>query len=166
LLVKWLVVGQVEFEDLKPSEAITAIIEFSRMADMCGVSGMEGVMAERIKTIIVDNPPDDNVFVERLEANTYHLTPQHIESAAELPNGHAIRDMLASAAVKGFLRQTKHKFRDQADNNQDFAADLLKAVVSCLESLEISRNSTSVMDPISGERFELREREWERQPER
>ena len=48
LLVQWLYLGRVIFDELKPEEDITATIEFVRFADMCGVTGMETLMAERI----------------------------------------------------------------------------------------------------------------------
>jgi len=53
LLVQWLHLGRVIFGELAPEEAITATIEFVRIADIYGVTGMEALMAERIKGIIM-----------------------------------------------------------------------------------------------------------------
>jgi hypothetical protein len=50
---KWELYGRVMFGELTPEEAITATIEFVRFADMCGVTGIEHLMAERIKAIII-----------------------------------------------------------------------------------------------------------------
>jgi hypothetical protein len=36
--------------------AITTAIEFARLADMCRITGMESLMAEYIKAIILANP--------------------------------------------------------------------------------------------------------------
>jgi hypothetical protein len=38
LLVQWLYVGRVIFDELPPEEAITTTIEFVRLADMCKVT--------------------------------------------------------------------------------------------------------------------------------
>ncbi len=41
LLVQWMYIGRVIFDELPPEEAITATIEFVRLADMCKVTSME-----------------------------------------------------------------------------------------------------------------------------
>lgn len=56
LLLQWLYLGRVNFGKLTPEEAVTATIEFARLADMCGVTSIESLMAKRIKTIIKTNP--------------------------------------------------------------------------------------------------------------
>ena len=43
--------GQVIFSKLSATESITAAIEFVRIADMYGVSGMEVQMAEHIEAL-------------------------------------------------------------------------------------------------------------------
>ena len=109
MLVQWLYLGRVIFGELAPEEAITATIEFVRFADMCQVTGMEALMAERIKGIIMAQPAMKDWFVDR-HLKPLCLTAQHIVSAALLPKGHPVRGMLASAAVAGFLQEDKHKF--------------------------------------------------------
>jgi hypothetical protein len=84
-------------------EAISATIEFVRLADMCGVTGMESLMAERIKAIIIASvAPSSNKFTKtrELDTNTHCLTSWHITSAANLPGGHPVRSTLAMAAVE------------------------------------------------------------------
>ena len=49
MLLQWLYIGRVAFGELSSEEAITAILEFVRLADMCGVTGMESLMAAHIK---------------------------------------------------------------------------------------------------------------------
>lgn len=41
LLVQWLYVGRVIFDELPLEETVTTTIEFVRLADMCKVTGME-----------------------------------------------------------------------------------------------------------------------------
>jgi hypothetical protein len=110
-------------------------------------------MAERIKAIILATRPRETVFATSPDPNTYCLTSQHIELAALLPKGHAVRSILASAAVKGYLCNDRHKFWREAHENVDFAIDLLEEVKSTLNSLEVRKSTASVMDAISGERF-------------
>ena len=158
LLVQWLYLGRVAFGILAPEESITAIIEFIRLADMCGVTGMESLMAERIKTIIKANPapPRLQPVATRTshkrvpDTNTYCITSQHITSAAFLPEGHPVRSMLASAAVEGYLRDDNHKFRKEAQDVPNFSADLLKAVRTTLKNLAYRNSEIQFEDPISG----------------
>ena len=65
MLVQWLYLGRVIFGELAPEEAITATIEFVRIADMCQVTGMEALMAERIKGMIMARRAVEDVFVDR-----------------------------------------------------------------------------------------------------
>jgi len=56
MLVQWLVLGRVIFPifpQLSPEENIASTIEFVRLADMCQVKGMENVMADHIKFILL-----------------------------------------------------------------------------------------------------------------
>jgi hypothetical protein len=60
MLVQWVCLGRVVFGGSAPEEAITTAIEFTRLADMCGVTGMESLIAEHIKAIILANPAPEN----------------------------------------------------------------------------------------------------------
>ena len=150
LLVQWLHLGRVIFGELAPEEAITATIEFVRIADIYGVTGMEALMAERIKGIIMAQRAVKNVFVDG-HLNTRCLTAQHIVSAALLPKGHPVRSILASAAVTGFLQEDKHKFAKEAEDIPDFAVDLLREVKTALKSLTTGKQGTTFKDPITGQ---------------
>jgi hypothetical protein len=108
MLVQWVCIGRVVFGELPPEEAITTAMEFTRLADMCGVTGMESLIAEHIKALILANPaPDDSKFYmwRPLDRNTHCFTSQHIISAVALPEGHSVRGILAAAAVEGYLRE-------------------------------------------------------------
>ncbi|PMD64396.1 uncharacterized protein K444DRAFT_660499 [Hyaloscypha bicolor E] len=160
LLVQWLYLGRVIFGELVPEEAITATIEFVRIADMCQVTGMEALMAERIKGIIMAQRATKNVSVDG-HLNTLCLTTQHIVSAALLPKGHPVRGILASAAVAEFLQEDKHKFVKEAEDVPEFAVDLLREVKTALKSLTMPRTSiaskqdTTFKDPITGQMVHL-----------
>jgi len=151
LLVQWLYLGRVIFGKLTPEETITAAIEFVRFADMCGVTGMETLMAEHIKAIIIANPAPGL----KSYTNTYCLTSKHIVSAASLPEEHPVRSILAAAAVKGYLRDDNYRFLKETQEVPNFSADLLKAVKATLKSLTISYTSITVKDPVSGENVYL-----------
>ena len=166
LLVQWIYLGRVIFGKLEPAEAISATIEFARIADMCAVTGMESLMAERIKAIIIANPArtTDEIYNEApgpLECNnTYCLTSEHISSAADLPDGHPVRQILATAAVKGYLLHDDHKFSKEMREVHNFSVDLLKAVKATLKNLRPanmyhSDQNIIVRDPLRGETFRL-----------
>lgn len=154
-LVQWLTLGRVVFGEIEPVEAISCTIEFVRIADMCGVTGMENLMAERLKDIILAPTPRPSGFDTPLN-NTYYITSEHIKSAVSLPVGHPVRSIIASAAVKGFLLHEKHKIWTEAHENPDFAVDLLREVKVTLSSLEVYRNSAFVIDHIRGGRINLK----------
>jgi hypothetical protein len=139
MLVQWVCIGRVVFGEFPPEEAITTAIEFARLADMCGVTGMESLIAGHIKALILANPaPDDSKFYmwRPPDTNTHCLTSQHIISAVALPEGHSVRGILAAAAVEGYLREVNFKFLKETLEVPDFSADLLKAVRVTLGSIE------------------------------
>ena len=105
-------------------------------------------MAERIKGIIMAQQAVKNVFVDR-HLNTLCLIAQYIVSAALLPKGHLICDILASAVVAGFLQEDKHTFIKEAKDVSDFAVNLLREVKTALKSLTTSKQGTTFKDPIT-----------------
>jgi len=158
ILVQWICLGRVVFGELAPEEAITTAIEFARLADMCGVTCMESLVAEHIKAIMVANPaPEDSSFFMRRhpDTNTYCLTSQHIISAVALPEGHSVRGVLAAAAVEGYLRADNCKFLKETLEVPDFSVDLLKVVRATLGSVKYEEYKTTFEDPISGNRLKL-----------
>ncbi|KAH6678601.1 hypothetical protein B0J14DRAFT_697585 [Halenospora varia] len=156
MLVQWLYLGRVVFGELEPTEAITAIIEFARIADMCRVTGMESLMAERIKAIIISNPvPKTGSPPGPSELkDTSWLRSKHITSVADLPDGHPVRHILAAAAVHGYLRHDYHKFSKAMREVHSFSVDLLDAVKATLKTLRcesFSGNGITFKDPLRGE---------------
>lgn len=136
MLAQWLCLGQVVFGVSIPEEAITAAIEFVRFANMCGVTGMESLMAEHIKVVIIANPaPANRQFEQDRDPDTitYSLTSQHIISAAFLSRGHPVRCLLATAAVEGYLRHNDHKFLKETQEVPNFSVNLLAAVKATCE---------------------------------
>jgi hypothetical protein len=162
MLVQWVCLGRVVFGESAPEEAITTAIEFTRLADMCGVAGMESLIAEHIKAIILANPAPKNSMFEKWrtpDTNTYCLTSQHIISAVHLPEWHPVRGILAAAAVEGYLRQEQdnYKFLRETSEVPDFSVDLLKAVRATLKSIAYEECRITFKDPISGMRLRLLE---------
>ena len=159
MLVQWVCLGRVVFGESMPEEAITAAIEFARLADMCRITGMESLTAEHIKAIIVANPaPEDSEWAgwRAPDTNTHCLTSQHITSAVALPEEHPVRAILAAATVEGCLRQHNYKFEREASRIPEFSVDLLKAVRATIESITIEYSATTFEDPISGVRLGLK----------
>jgi BTB/POZ domain len=146
LLVQWLYLGRAILGDLTPTDSITAVAELVRIADMCGVTGMEGIMAEQIKAIILANPPP--IFT--LDSNTYYLHSNHIVSAAGLPDGHPVRKVLAAAVAGAFFRKDDHKFSEEAKEIAGFASDLLEAIRDTIKSFKTRNGGVLVTDPLSG----------------
>jgi hypothetical protein len=57
MIIQWLYLGRVSFGEFTPEDAIAATVELLRFADMCGITGMEHDMVDRIKTILLHDPP-------------------------------------------------------------------------------------------------------------
>jgi hypothetical protein len=158
MLVQWICLGRVVFGELAPGEAITTAIEFARLADMCGVTGMESLIAENIKAIILANPaPADWEFYSGRtpDTSTHCLTSQHISSAVALPERHSVRGILAAASVEGYLRDNKCKLLKETLEIPDFSVDLLRAMRATLESLTYEEYKIIFKDPISGKKLKL-----------
>jgi hypothetical protein len=156
MLVQWLYLGRVVCSESTPEERITATIEFVRLADLCEVTGMETLMAEHIKAIILANPPPENTEFGHgrdPDTNTYSLAGQHITSAALLPDGHPIRKVLAIAAVEGYIRRDKHKFLKEIRETPNFAVDLLLEVKETLKTVSSGEPNLTFKEPFSGERM-------------
>lgn len=156
MLVQWVYNNRIVFGDLPPAEAIAASIEFARFADMCSITGLESLMAEHIKQIILANKPaQKSVFTAPLDDHTHHLTLEHINSGVLLPEGHSVRKMLASAVVKGYLLRDQRKFFKEILGLPYFAVDLLREVKVALDSLEAEKRGMTFEDPFSRQRINL-----------
>jgi hypothetical protein len=153
LLVQWLYVGRVIFDELPPEEAVTTTIEFVRLADMFKVTGMESLMAERIKALIVSKPPLTKARKKKPDTNIHCLTSKHIISGVLLPKGHPVRSILASAAVPGYL--ACDGYLSEALEIPDFAVDLLHQVQAAIKSFESTGSGVTFLDTLSDTRINL-----------
>ncbi|KFY53479.1 hypothetical protein V496_07539 [Pseudogymnoascus sp. VKM F-4515 (FW-2607)] len=170
MLAQWLCIGRVVFKEytsgkftpgkatLKesaPEESIAAVIEFSRLADMCGIIGMEAHAAAHIRDIILTGHTPVSMS-KSLEKNTHYITSAHIISAAHLPRGHAVRRVLAMTSVEGYLQLRHHKFSEEAQGVASFSADLLIAVRETIRSIRVNPNfAIEFEEPISGKALQL-----------
>jgi hypothetical protein len=165
LLIQWMYVEQVIVAKVTPSEQIEALVEFARLADFCQVQGVEDLLAERIKAVMSagTQPAPKNGWsaianYRPPDTNTYRITSRAVRWASALAQGHAVRKMLATAAVEGFLRgiEHNHRFFKEIQEITGFGADVLNAVESCLSTLRVSDTRTiQFTDPISGENLGL-----------
>lgn len=154
-LFQWLYQRTIRFgiEDL--GEHISAAMELTRLADKYDISGLETIMAEYIRNIIIFNPhPQNKNSWRHVDSNTYHLEHDHIVSATLLPPAHPVRRVLAAASVEGFLRSTRHKFSEETNAYPSFGANLLQETRLVLHSVKPLR-AAAFEDPISGERSDL-----------
>jgi hypothetical protein len=155
-LLQWLYLGRVKFDLELPEDQVSAAIELARLADMCLIPGLEDPMARYIKDILIANPEPETFFEERrVDINTYCLTTEHMISATSLPEGHAVRHVLAAASVEGYLRDENHKFAQEARAYPTFGADVLHELRKALNSLKVVNSAATVEDPISGKRLEI-----------
>jgi hypothetical protein len=159
MLVQWLYHHKVVFGESTPEETITTILEFVRLADMCGVSGMESLMAERIKSLILaaNHAPEMFSTYKNTDTNPRCLTLQHITSAAFLPKGHPVRGVLAAAVVKEYFHYHDNRFMDKAEEYPDFSVDLLKAMKATFKSLGHNKRGITFKDSLSGEILALKQ---------
>ena len=154
MIIQWLYLGRLSFGEFTPEDAISAAVELLRFADMCGITGIEHDMVDKIKTVLLDNPPPNN-FWKHPDTNIHCLTSEHIFSAVKLPNGHPLRSLFAKAMVEGYLHR-KHgdhrdfKFAKEIQEVPQLSVDLLKAVHHTLKRMSIKNLRASAEDPFSG----------------
>ncbi|KAH8787737.1 hypothetical protein BGZ57DRAFT_755170, partial [Hyaloscypha finlandica] len=154
----WICLGRVVFRECAPDVAITTAIEFARLADMCCITGIESMMAEHIKAVILTNPaPEDPQYDgwRAPDTNTYCLSSEHITSAVGLPERHLVRAIIAAATIEGYLRQHRYKFEKEAASVPEFAFDLLKALRATTETITCRSIPVTFKDPISRTRLKL-----------
>jgi hypothetical protein len=144
-LIQWLYLGRVVLVSSTSAETLSTIIEFARLADMCGVTGMESELAQRIKDIIVNLLPRPPLKgFPHGSNNTRHLTSRHIASAASLPAKHPVRGMIARASVEGLLSSENHQFAEKTQKHPKFGADLLLEVRVVLKRLALTSGVSSI----------------------
>ncbi|KAL3420126.1 hypothetical protein PVAG01_08625 [Phlyctema vagabunda] len=151
MLAQWVMLGRIIFEDSPADEGISAVIEFARFADMCGLLDIEHLMAQRIEDVIIaDAALRHDICRRNPNANTYLITSQHILSAVNLPVGHPVRNTLAMAAVEGYLLLDNHKFAEEYREIPGFAADLLAAVRQTVKTISHGKYSVEFQEPLKG----------------
>ena len=159
LLVEWLHLGRIHYDVKKGEESITAAMEFVRLTDMFGITGMESLVTEHIKDTIKANPGPYKTESGLKEpgTNTYSLISKHIISASFLPDAHPVRQLLAEATVEGYLQQANYKFLKEAHDVPHFSKDLLKAIKLTLATLKSKDSAIIVTDPITDVAIKLKE---------
>jgi hypothetical protein len=158
MLVQWVCLGRIVFEDSLPAEAIALSIEFTRLTDMCKITGAESFMAQHIKDIIMADAPLHTVGVYSSRdhnANLYAITSQNIESTANLPDRHPVRGIVAKAMVESFLLTDDHKFQKEIHEIPGFAADVLAAIKATLKTTTCGEYYPQFREPLSGEVLRL-----------
>ncbi|KAJ5651577.1 uncharacterized protein N7484_005300 [Penicillium longicatenatum] len=146
--LQWLYLGRIKFDLDKPEHHIAAAIELARFADMCDTAGMESQICRYIKDILIANPCPE--YVGGVAVHTYCLTSQHIISATFLPQGHAIRRILAAATADGYLLCENHKFAKEAREYPTYGVDLLQEVGLVLKGLKFEQYKATHEDPLTG----------------
>jgi hypothetical protein len=127
---------------------------------MCEVTGMESLMAEQIKKLILAGHPAPETSGTHTNngINACCFTVQHIASAASLPKEHPVRGVLAAAAVKEYLRYDNDKFIDMAKEYSDSSVDVLAVMKATFKSFAHSKRGVTVTfgDPLSEKRIEVK----------
>lgn len=121
---------------------------------MCALTSLESQMARRIKEISKANPEPQPFTGKHVDMNTYCLTPEHIIWATFLPDGHAVRHVLAAASIDGYFRDENHKF-EEVQAYPTFGADVLQEVRKVLNTLKVVNSAATVEDPLSGKRLKF-----------
>ncbi|CZT10229.1 uncharacterized protein RAG0_14761 [Rhynchosporium agropyri] len=157
MLVQWVCLGRIIFEDSLPAEDIALSIEFTRLMDMCKISGAESFMAQHIKDIILADAPLHMVGAFRRDpnANLYAITSENIDSTANLPEYHPVRGILAMAMVESFLLTDDHKFQKEIDEMSGFAADVLAASKATSKLITCGEYHPEFKEPLSGKILRL-----------
>lgn len=159
MLIQWLYLAKVAFPELKHEDEITLALEFVRLADMVEVSGIESLVTEHIKSIMVKRHNKLNTFTNTYEdpgTNMTYVTLQHIKSARKLPDGHAVKELFTVAAVEGYLLYKTFKLQDHVLELPGYSTDLLLEVKKVLVNLEIDDLiGVRFVEPLSGERRDL-----------
>ncbi|KAH6672546.1 hypothetical protein B0J14DRAFT_668870 [Halenospora varia] len=150
---------QLYLKKTKPEDDIASAIELANMADICGIygDGIKETAAARIKYVINERNPllPSQYNLGGCEYNTKFLTSEHIISSCELPDGHPVRTVLASAFVSEYLGkwgQGKPTFLEEVKPLPSFGFDVLLEVRKVLANLSNTVDYTGFLfqDPITG----------------
>jgi len=121
---------------------------------MCNISEMESGIGRYLKRILIANPNPDLIDIG-ITKNTYCLTSENIIAATFLPQGHAVRRILAAAMVERCLLCENHEFAQETKEYPTFGADLLQEVRETLKGLKIGQYAPTYKDPIDGSESKL-----------
>ncbi|RDW68902.1 uncharacterized protein DSM5745_08662 [Aspergillus mulundensis] len=121
-------------------EKISGLIEFAKFLDMVGVTQAEASVAEDIKSVIAD--ASSNLYSSDNDRNVRHVLSEHLYSASDLPPGHPVRHILATAAVENFLLFETFKFRAEIRDLPGFTGDLLEVLRSPLFTVKLKDYSS------------------------
>ncbi|KAL2836691.1 hypothetical protein BJX68DRAFT_34389 [Aspergillus pseudodeflectus] len=147
LFLQWLYLGRVILGKESPTDWISAMIEFARLADMLSISNVESQIIEHIRATILDNVPD----VYSRDRLVHHMTPEHVYAATRLPKGHSVRRLLAQATIDTFLHSDTFKFSEEIREEPEFAADVLQELKVSLKSVKPeSYVCIHFKEPLSG----------------
>ncbi|KAL2822807.1 hypothetical protein BDW59DRAFT_173735 [Aspergillus cavernicola] len=152
--LQWLYFRKIKIKLTEPEHQISAAIELARFADMCDITGMESEIARHFKNILITNPNPKSTRIGKT-IDTYCLISQHIISATFLPQGHAVRRILAAATVRGYLLCENHKFVQETRKYPTFGADLLQEVGLTLKGLKFDQYQATYQDPLDGKERKL-----------
>lgn len=148
-LLQWIYLRKINFDLVEAEYQISATIELARFADMCNITGIESYIAQHFKQILVANPNPDLVeYGDKI--NTYCLTSHHIISATFLPQGHAVRRILAAAMVERSILCEDFKLLQKTQEHPTFGADLFEEIRRTLKGLKIGEHGATYQDPLDG----------------
>jgi hypothetical protein len=137
MLIQWLYIGQIRFESpilirsiVEKQKAITSIVEFLRIADMVGVTGMEFNTAYQISCFITSILPDDLTNGALGDGINPLVTPHHTRAALLLPDHHPVRELVVNEAIEDIrpdlgLQSTISQVQDNL-RLESFLADLVR----------------------------------------
>ena len=155
MLVQWVCLGRIEYGDTSPTDALTLSIEFARLTDMYMITGANHLMAERMKTIILADAKlhkYDHDYGGVFGTNVLCVKTHHIVSAASLPRGHPVREVLAMAMVEGFFTMQDERPFEETEEIPGFAADLLSAIKSTSKTIRSGEyGRAEFKEPLSGD---------------
>jgi hypothetical protein len=160
LLLQWLYLGRFNLGKEAPSDRITAMIELARLADMIEIKDvdMDLQIMEYIRATVLDNPPPDDKWSRSPDTNICHMTPDHVEAASHLPQGHLVRLLLAKASIDAYLHSENFRFSNEIQEVTEFAADLLQELRVALKSVELACfTKCTYNDAFSGKKLRFRQ---------
>lgn len=155
MLLQWLCIGRVVFEDELPADRVLSAIGFARLADKLGVTGVGSQMADLIKATMLDNSTHDH-HLNHHDANIRYIGARHIHVASCLSKGHCVRRLLAKAAVEGFICSRNFSLLRELQEIPEFAADTLQELKIALSNVTVENSAVTFKDPLSGRKILLR----------